>query len=421
MTQVAPAASATPKTGLTHLFIPGPTNVPEAVRQAMNVPMQDMRAADFGRLTLPLFEGLKRVFKTESGRVFIYPSSGTGAWEAAITNTLNPGDKVLMSRFGQFSHLWVDMAERMGLQPEVLDVPWGAGVPVEDYAQRLAADKTHDIKAVFVTHNETATGVISDVAGVRAALDACGHPALLFVDGVSSIASIDFRMDEWGVDLVVAGSQKGFMMPAGLGFLGVSEKAMAASEACTNRRCYFDFADMARMNADGFFPYTPPTQLFHGLSAALDLLFAEGLENVFARHARLAEGVRRGVFAWGLDLCAMEPRWYSDTVSAILVPETIDAREVIRVGYERYRTSFGSGLARLAGRVFRIGHLGDLNEVSCLTALASAEMALRDAGAAVVPGSGVAAAQDYYRERFQAEAERAAAPAAGSVPAVAAE
>lgn len=397
MTTATQPGASRHKPGMTHLFIPGPTNVPEAVRQAMNVPMQDMRAADFGELTLPLFDGLKRVFKTESGRVFIFPSSGTGAWEAAITNTLNPGDKVLMSRFGQFSHLWAEMAERLGLQPEVIDVTWGAGVPVEDYAARLAADKGHEIKAVFATHNETATGVASDIAGVRAALDACDHPALLFVDGVSSIASIDFRMDEWGVDLAVAGSQKGFMMPAGLSFLGVSEKALVASGACTNRRAYFEFADMVRMNADGFFPYTPPTQLFHGLKAALELLFSEGLEAVFARHARLAEGVRQGVFAWGLDLCALEPCWYSDTVSAVLVPEDVDAREVIRIGYERYRTSFGSGLAQLAGHVFRIGHLGDLNEVSCLAALASAEMSLRDAGAAIEPGAGVAAAQEWFR------------------------
>ena len=407
---IATAASGTmTKAGMTHLFIPGPTNIPEPVRRAMNVPMQDMRASDFGELTLPLFDGLKRAFKTSTGRVFIFPSSGTGAWEAGITNTLDPGDRVLMSRFGQFSHLWVDMAERLGLEVECIDVDWGAGVPVELYAERLAADRDGRIKAVFVTHNETATGVTSDVAAVRGALDACGHEALLFVDGVSSIASIDFRMEEWGVDLAVAGSQKGFMLPAGLSFLGVSERALAASRTGRFRRCYFDFADMLRMNADGFFPYTPPTQLFQGLRVALDLLFDEGLEAVFLRHSRLAEGVRRGVFAWGLDLCAQEPRWYSDTVSAIRVPETVDARDVLRIAYERYRTSFGSGLSQLAGKVFRIGHLGDLNEVSCLTALASAEMALRDAGAAVEPGAGVAAAQEWYRETAEPRRQAVAA------------
>ena len=385
------------KTGANHLFIPGPTNVPERVRQAMNVPMQDMRASDFGDLTLPLFRDLKKVFKTKTGTVLMFPGSGTGAWEAAISNTLNPGDKVLMSRFGQFSHLWVNMAERLGLDVEVIDVPWGAGVPIKDYERVLATDTAGEIKAVFVTHNETATGVTSDVAGVRRALDAAGHHALLFVDGVSSIASIDFRMDEWGVDLAVTGSQKGLMLPAGLGILGVSEKALDASKSAKMNRCYFSFTDMLTMNADGYFPYTPPTPYFYGMRAALDLLFEEGLENVFARHQRLAEGVRRGVRAWGLSLCAQHKKWWSDTVSAIVVPDDVDAKAVIRIGYEKYRTSFGSGLSKVAGRVFRIGHLGDLNEVMCLTALASAEMALVDAGASIELGSGVAAAQDWYR------------------------
>ena len=339
----------------------------------------------------------------------MYPSSGTGAWEAAITNTLNPGDKVLMSRFGQFSHLWVDMAERLGLDVHVIDCEWGTGVPVEEYAGVLEADKAHEIKAVFATHNETATGVASDIAGVRAALDAAGHPAMLFVDGVSSIGSVDFRMDEWGVDLAVAGSQKGFMLPAGLSMLGVSEKALEAAKAASMRRCYFDFADMMKVNDDGFFPYTPPSQLFRGLRVSLARLEAEGLENVFARHRRLAEGVRRGVKAWGLSLCAKEPKWESDTVSAIVVPEEVDARDVIRIGYEKYRTSFGTGLSKVMGKVFRIGHLGDLNEGMCLTALAIAEMALRDAGAKVELGAGVAAAQTWYRESGDAAAMRLAA------------
>lgn len=385
------------KTGQSHLFIPGPTNIPDRVRRAMNVPMEDMRAPDFGDLTKPLFAGLKRVFQMSSGRVFMFPGSGTGAWESAITNTLNPGDKVLMSRFGQFSHLWVDMAERLGLEVQCIDVDWGKGVPVVEYAEILDADKTHAIKAVFVTQNETATGVTSDVAGVRAALDATGHPAMLYVDGVSSIGSIDFRFEEWGVDLAVAGSQKGFMLPAGLSMLGVSEKALAAARTGGMARCYFSFEDMLKLNDDGYFPYTPPTQLFHGLREALALIEEEGLNNVFARHNRLAEGVRRGIQAWdGCSLCAHAPSWYSDTVSAIVVPESVDARDVIKFGYERYRTSFGSGLSKLAGKVFRIGHLGDLNEVMCLTALASAEMALRDAGAKIELGSGVAAAQEWF-------------------------
>jgi alanine-glyoxylate transaminase/serine-glyoxylate transaminase/serine-pyruvate transaminase len=384
------------RNGTQHLFIPGPTNVPEPVRQAMNVPMQDMRAPDFGDLTLSLFADLKRVLRTEAGEVFLFPGSGTGAWEAAITNTLNPGDKVLMSRFGQFSTLWVEMAERLGLDVEVIDVPWGAGCPVKAYARRLGADRHGEIKAVFVTHNETATGVTSDVAAVRRALDESFHDAMLFVDGVSSIGSIDFRMDEWGVDLAVTGSQKGLMLPAGLGVLGVSPKAMAAAKTATMRRAYFEFADQAKMNADGYFPYTPPTQLFHGLRRSLDRIFEEGLDAVIARHHRLAEGVRRGVQAWGLDLVAEHRSLYSDTVSAIRVPQDVDAREVLRIAYEDYNASFGSGLARLAGKVFRIGHLGDLNEGMCLTALSVAELALTRAGARVPLGSGVAAAQEWY-------------------------
>jgi alanine-glyoxylate transaminase/serine-glyoxylate transaminase/serine-pyruvate transaminase len=289
------------------------------------------------------------------------------------------------------------MAARLGLEVEVVDVAWGAGTPVTEFARRLADDVEGRIKAVFVTHNETATGVTSDVAAVRAALDAAYHEALLFVDGVSSVASIDFRMDDWGVDLAVTGSQKGLMLPAGLGILAVSPKALEAARAATMRRAYFEFDDMLAMNADGYFPYTPPTQLLHGLRVSLDRLFAEGLDNVFARHRRLAEGVRRAVDAWGLDPVAEHPSLASDTVTAIRVPAGIDARDVIRAGYERYSTSFGTGLGPLAGKAFRIGHLGDLNDVMCLAALAAAEMALQDAGADVELGSGVAAAQAWYR------------------------
>ncbi|WP_371060655.1 aminotransferase class V-fold PLP-dependent enzyme [Rhodosalinus sp. 5P4] len=384
------------RTGQTHLFIPGPTNVPEDVRQAMNVPMQDMRAPDFGELTLDLFTGLKKVLRTEAGRVMMFPGSGTGAWEAAITNTLNPGDKVLMSRYGQFSTLWVEMAQRLGLDVEVIDVPWGAGCPVKEYARRLGRDREGRIKAVFVTHNETATGVTSDVAAVRRALDECFHDALLFVDGVSSIGSIDFRMDDWGVDLAVTGSQKGLMLPAGLGILGVSEKAMEASKTSTMRRAYFEFADMVNMNEGGYFPYTPPTQLFHGMRRSLDRIFAEGLDNVVARHHRLAEGVRRGVHAMGLELVAEHPSLYSDTVSAIRVPQEIDARDVIAAAYAKYNASLASGLARLAGKVFRIGHLGDLNEGMILTALGVTELSLAEAGMKVEFGRGVGAAQAWF-------------------------
>lgn len=384
------------KTGINHLFIPGPTNVPEAVRQAMNVPMQDMRAPDYGDLTMELFTGMKKVMRTDKGHVMLFPGSGTGAWEAAITNTLNPGDKVLMARYGHFSTLWVEMAERLGLDVEVIDIAWGAGAPVREFSRRLGRDTKDEIKAVFVTHNETATGVTSDIAAVRRVLDENFHNALLFVDGVSSIGSLDFRMDEWEVDLIVAGSQKGLMLPPGLGILGVSEKALEASKSSTMRRAYFNFADMVALNKDGYWPYTPPTQLFHGLRKSLALLETEGLENVFARHKRLAEGVRRAVAAWDLPLVAEHHTLYSDTVSAIRVPKDVDARDVIRIAYEDYNTSFGSGLGPLNGKVFRIGHIGDLNEGMCLTALSIAEMSLVRAGVPLQMGKGVGAAQEWF-------------------------
>ncbi|MDF2763474.1 MAG: sga [Rhodospirillales bacterium] len=386
------------------LLIPGPTNVPDAVRMAMDIPLEDHRAPDFPEFTLPLFRDLKNVFKTATGQVFLYPSSGTGAWEAAMTNTLSPGDRVLASRFGVFSGLWIDLCRRHGYEVEIIDVPWGEGAPAEIYAERLAADRERKIKAVLVCHNETATGVTSDVAAIRRAIDAADHPALLYVDGVSSIASIDFRMDEWGVDLAVSGSQKGFMLPAGLGIVAASRKALAAHASARSPRCYFDFADMIRTNKDGYFPYTPSTVMLRGLRASLDLLFAEGLENVFARHRRLAEGVRRAVAAWGLSLCAREPRWHSDTVSTILVPEGADANAVVRAAYDRYDLSLGVGLAQLAGKAFRIGHLGHANELMLLSGLAGAEMAMRDAGIAVELGSGVAAAQASYRQSSGADA-----------------
>jgi alanine-glyoxylate transaminase/serine-glyoxylate transaminase/serine-pyruvate transaminase len=395
--------------GRNALFIPGPTNMPDAIRLAMDVSLEDQRSPDFPKLTLGLFSDLKKIFKTSEGQVFIFPGTGTGGWEASITNTLSPGDKVLASRFGQFSQLWVDLCQRHGLNVETLDVEWGEGAPVERYAERLAADRGHEIKAVLLTHNETATGVTSDVAAVRNALDDAGHPALLYVDGVSSIASVDFRMDEWGVDLAVCGSQKGFMLPTGLAIVAASRKALAAAETAKCPRGYFSFADMIRTNRDGYFPYTPATTLLRGLRASLDLLLAEGLDAVFARHHRLAEGVRQAVAAWGLTLCARHPRWYSDTVSAICVPEGCDANAVVTEAYRRYNLSLGIGLSKLAGKVFRIGHLGSLNEVMILTALAGAEMAMHNAGIAVPLGSGVAAAQSHFLSSARKIEARAAA------------
>jgi alanine-glyoxylate transaminase/serine-glyoxylate transaminase/serine-pyruvate transaminase len=395
--------------GRNALFIPGPTTMPEAIRLAMDVPLEDHRAPDFPAFTLGLFQDLRSIFKTRAGQVFIFPSSGTGGWEAAITNTLSPGDRVLASRIGQFSHLWIDLCQRHGLDVEVLDAEWGEGAPVERYAERLAADGAHEIKAVLVCHNETATGVTSDVAAVRKALDAVGHPALLYVDGVSSIACIDFRMDDWGVDLAITGSQKGLMLPAGLAIVAASPKALAAAKTAKCPRCFFDFADMIRTNKDGYFPYTPSTTLLRGLRAAVDMLLAEGLDNVFARHHRLAEGVRKSVAAWNLTLCAKQPRWYSDTVTAIRVPEGFDGNEVVREAYHRYGLSLGVGLSKVAGKVFRIGHLGSLNELMVLTALAGSEMAMRDVGIPVQPGSGVAAAQEHFRQAARARKDALAA------------
>ncbi len=395
--------------GTRGLFIPGPTNVPQAVRLAMDIAMEDQRAPDLPSFTLPLFEDVKKVFKSRTGQIFLFPASGTGGWEAAMLNTLSPGDRVLISRFGQFSLLWADMCTRMGLEVDVVDVPWGEGVPVEIFAEKLKSDTAHSYKAVLVTHNETATGVTSDVAGVRKAMDAANHPALLFVDAVSSLASIDFRMDEWGVDICVSGSQKGFMMPAGLAILCVSEKALAARKAATMRRCYFDFDDMMRTNKDGFFPYTPPLHMLRALRAATDLLLEEGLENVFARHYRLAEGVRQAVSAWGLSLCAKDPKWHSDTVSAILLPEGFDSAALVKHAYTKYHMSLGMGLNKVAGKLFRIGHLGDLNEIMCLQAIAGSEMAMRDLGIPVQAGSGVAAAIEYYRGATGAAALKNAA------------
>lgn len=387
--------------GYQHLYIPGPTNVPEPVRQAMNIPMEDMRAPDFGAFVTGILTDLKQAYRMETGRVFVFPSSGTGAWESAIQNTLNAGDKVLMSRFGQFSLLWVDMAERLGLDVELCEVEWGKGVPVKEYKAKLAADEKHEIKAVFCTQNETATGVTSDIAAVRAALDEVGHPAMLFVDGVSSIASIEFEMEKWGVDLAVSGSQKGFMLPAGLGLLGVSEKALEANKAVSNAgmsRCYFSFEDMIKLNDTGYFPYTPATQLLRGLRCSLDLMLDAGMESIWARHKRLAEGVRAAVEAWdGCELVARGPEWHSDTVSAIYAPEGVDARDVISGAYHKYQTSLGTGLNKLMGKAFRIGHLGSLNPVMLCGAISAAEMALIDAGAKIAPGSGVAAAQEHYR------------------------
>jgi alanine-glyoxylate transaminase/serine-glyoxylate transaminase/serine-pyruvate transaminase len=389
--------------GRNFLFIPGPTNVPDRVLRAMHVAMEDHRSPDFPSLTKPLFNDLKKIFKTESGQCLIFTGSGTGGWEATLTNTLSPGDTVLSARFGQFSHLWTDMAQRLGLDVQVLDAEWGEAAPVDRIAEALAADTAHRIRAVMIVHNETATGVRSDVAGVRKALDASRHPALLFVDGVSSIGALDFRMDEWKVDCAVTGTQKALMLPPGAGIVGVSQKALAAGERAKLNRVFFNFKDQVSQNALGYFPYTPSVPMLHGLRESVTMLLEEGLDNVFARHHRLAEGVRAAVRAWGLELCARAPGSYSDTVSAVMVPPHVKGQDVIDIAYRRYNLSLGAGLSKVAGKLFRIGHMGDLNELMLLGALAGAEMAMREAGVALVAGSGVGAAEEYWRQAAPAQ------------------
>ncbi len=382
--------------GRNHLYIPGPTNVPNEILNAMHVNMEDHRSPVFPKLLTPLLQDLKKIFKTETGQAFIFPATGTAGWEVALTNTLNPGDKVLIYRFGQFSHLWAEMAKRLGFDVEIHQEVWGKGIPLDKLEARLKEDSNHEIKAVLATHNETATGVTSDIGGVRKAMDAAKHPAFLFVDGVSSIASLDFRMDEWGVDGAISGSQKGFMMPAGGAFLAFSQKALQATETSTYPRCFLDLKDQMNSNKDGYTPYTPALPILYGLRKALDLLLEEGMENVYARHHRLAEGVRKAVAAWGLTICA-QPGFESDTVTAIVVPADKDARDVIGTAFSKYDISLGAGLSELAGKAFRIGHVGDMNDVSMLGCIAGVEMAMLDNGFNFQPGCGVAAAIEYYR------------------------
>lgn len=382
--------------GRNHLFIPGPTNTPHEVLSAMHLPMEDHRSPIFPKLFAPILEDLKKVFRTETGQCFVFPATGTAGWEVALTNCLNPGDKVLIYRKGQFAHLWMEMAKRLGFDVECHEVEWGQGIPMDHLEARLKQDTQQEIKAVLATYNETSTGVTSSIADVRKAMDAANHSALLFVDGVSAIASIEFRMDDWGVDGAISGSQKGFMLPAGLAILAFSQKALKAAETATSRRAFLSLQDQINSNKDGYTPYTPSTPMLHGLRAALDLLLTEGMDNVYARHHRLGEGVRRAVAAWGLKICA-QPGVESDTVTAIVVPEDKDAREVISIAFNKYNISLGAGLSILSGKVFRIGHIGDMNDVSLLGAIAGVEMALLDAGIHIKAGSGVAAAIEYYR------------------------
>lgn len=380
------------------VFIPGPTNMPEALRRACDLPTMDHRSSAFAEILHPALAGVKAVLKSTDAEVFIFPATGTAGWEAAITNTLSKGDKVLAARNGMFSHKWIDMCQRHGLDVQFVEVPWGEGLPVDQFAEILAADTGHEIKAVLATHNETATGVVSDVAGVRKALDAADHPALYFVDGVSSIGSMPFEFDAWGVDIAVTGSQKGFMLPAGLAIIGVSPKAMAAIEGTTLSRTFLDIRDMKKGYEANAYPYTPSVGLLNGLKLACDMIEAEGLEKVFARHARIADGIRAAVKAWGLELCAVSPDLYSNTVSAIRTPEGFDASQIVSHAATRYGVAFGAGLGDVAGKVFRIGHLGMLTDVMALSGIATAEMVMVDLGLDIQLGSGVAAAQEVYRQ-----------------------
>ncbi len=386
------------KTGRHFLFVPGPTNVPDRVLRAMDRPMEDHRSSAAPEIVRTIFPDLLKVFGSANGQAFIFAGSGSAMWEASLVNALSPGDRVLAVRNGQFSTLFIDTAQRLGLKVEIIDVEWGDGVPAERVGELLAADTRHEFKAVLIVHNETATGVTSDVAAVRRAIDGAIHPALLYVDGVSSVASLDFRFDEWKVDFAIAGSQKGFMMPPGIGLLCVSKKALGMLDQAKCPRAFFDLRDQVKHNAEGYFPYTPPLAHLFGLRAALDLLLEEGLANVAARHHRLGEGVRRAIAAWNLKLCARDPKVYSNTVSAVVVPDGIDAKKVIDIAFRRYNLSLGGGTGRLVGRVFRIGHVGDINELMVLGALSGVEMALNDTGIPVTLGSGVGAAQRWYRE-----------------------
>ena len=357
------------------LQIPGPTNVPDRILRAIERPTMDHRGPEFGRLGARVLSGLRAIFRTR-GSVLIFPSSGTGAWEAALVNTLSPGDTVLMIETGHFSTLWSNMARQLGLAVEILDGDWRTGADPARIEARLAEDHDHAIKAVAVVHNETSTGVTSRIGAVRAALDAAGHPALLLVDTISSLASIDYRHDEWGVDVTVGGSQKGLMLPPGLGFNAVSDKALAASKSAGMVRSYWDWESMLGANETGYFPYTPATNLLYGLAESIDMLLEEGLQNVFRRHDRHAEATRGAVRAWGLEVLCRHPEEYSSSLTAVRMPEGHSADALRRTILETFDMSLGNGLGRLADTVFRIGHLGDFNDLMLAGTLSGIEMGL---------------------------------------------
>jgi alanine-glyoxylate transaminase/serine-glyoxylate transaminase/serine-pyruvate transaminase len=389
------------------LQIPGPTNVPDRVLRAMDQPTIDHRGPEFAKLVFSIFEALKPVFKT-TGDVVIFPSSGTGAWEASLVNTLSPGDKVLMFETGQFAMLWHRMAKNLGLNAEIVPGDWRHGADPAQLENLLREDRERQIKAVAVVHNETSTGVTSRIPEIRQAIDRAGHPALLMVDTVSSLASIDYRHDEWGVDVTVAGSQKGLMLPPGIAFNAIGPKARAAAKSSRMPKSYWNWEDILVANKSGFFPYTPATNILYGLREALRMLHEEGLETVFARHARLAEATRRSARAWGLEILCLNPEEYSNTLTALLMPEGHDADNLRKVILERYNMSLGTGLGKLQGRVFRIGHLGDFNELMLAGTLCGVEMGLAAAGVPHKQG-GVLAALDYLASGGQTQTAARAA------------
>jgi len=401
-------SSPTRRAGRHFLQIPGPTNVPDRVLRAIDFPTIDHRGPEFAQLGKTVLAGLKRIFKTTQGEVVIYPASGTGAWEAALANTLSPGDRVLMYETGHFATLWKTMATKLGLEPEFIPGDWRHGADPEAIEKALRADSGKRIKAVCVVHNETSTGVASRIAEVRRAIDAAGHPALFLVDTISSLASIDYRHDEWGVDVTVAGSQKGLMLPPGLSFNCISAKALAAAKSARMPRSYWSWDEMLANGKSGYFPYTPATNLLYGLAEALKMLLdEEGLEAVFARHQRHAEATRRAVRAWGLEIYALDPREYSASLTGVLMPAGQDADRVRKVILEAFDLSLGTGLTKLGGKMFRIGHLGDFNDLMLMGALAGVEMGLALAGVPAKKG-GVIAAMDYLAECAKAPARKVA-------------
>jgi alanine-glyoxylate transaminase/serine-glyoxylate transaminase/serine-pyruvate transaminase len=392
------------------LQIPGPSPVPDRILRAMSYPTIDHRGPEFGALGLQVLAGIKKIFKTEQP-VVIYPASGTGAWEAALVNTLSPNDEVLMYETGHFASLWKKMAEALGLKTEFLGLPgiegWRRGVQADLIEARLRQDDAHRIKAVCVVHNETSTGVTSDIAAVRKAIDNAGHPALLLVDTISGLASADYRHDEWGVDVTISGSQKGLMLPPGISFNAVSKKALEASKTSTLPKSFWGWTEIIEMNATGYWPYTPNTNLLYGLSEALDMILGEGLDNTFARHQRLAHACRAAVNAWGLEIQCADPAVYSPVLTGVMMPPGVDADAVRKTIYEHFNMSLGTGLGKMKGKMFRIGHLGEANDLTLMATLAGCEMGLKLAGVPLA-GSGVLAAMDALTARHNLAALKAA-------------